>query len=352
MTQIIQLGVSQVLLDDGTTRGWCIYRSEANGYTTVSSECGNISPPIKSFKNKKIIKIASNTKYTLALLDDGTIRTWGQKDIIGREHNQHILPEISFGNNIVIDIAAGRYQAIVLLDDMTIRCWGLDGYPPKGFNLPEYKVFYKPGLSNYVIGSKLKVLQIGGGEKYFSALLEDNSIRSWEGTYNLLRYIPPYISNEKQIINMVCENEHMIVLFDDGTAQCYGTNEYGEAPPGEIKFHSRIIKILGCNGILYHGRVSGALLEDNTIMLWGKLNIGRGIIPSIIDRPDKENIKDIYIYKNFEDSIILVILYRNNTLMCIDLYNNQREIIVRLDGFTNNVVESSIEYINRIKERL
>ena len=65
----------------------------------------------------KVIQIAAQANHSLALLDDGTVKGWGED-----KYGQITIPD--FGKSKVTQIAAGIFHTLALLDDGTVCGWG------------------------------------------------------------------------------------------------------------------------------------------------------------------------------------------------------------------------------------
>ena len=149
----ISLGylLSVVLLDNGTVKAW--------GYNTYgqlgqgnrqnigdgSGEMGDNLPAIDLGTGRTATAIAAGAYFTLALLDNGTVKCWGQGSVgqLGQGNTQNIgdgsgemgdnLPAIDLGTGCTATaISGGYYLSIVRLDDGTIKAWGDGRYGQLG----------------------------------------------------------------------------------------------------------------------------------------------------------------------------------------------------------------------------
>jgi alpha-tubulin suppressor-like RCC1 family protein len=131
----IEAGIahSLVLHEDGTVKGW---GENGNGQITASNLYDKLSPVIiTGLINVK--QLAGGQNHSLALLEDGTIYIWGynQYGQLGIEDlptnmvtQKRIIPDIANVNQIT----AGSSYTAVLLDDGTVKTWGQNNYGQLG----------------------------------------------------------------------------------------------------------------------------------------------------------------------------------------------------------------------------
>ncbi|MDD2891186.1 MAG: T9SS type A sorting domain-containing protein, partial [bacterium] len=123
-----------------------------------------------------VTKIASGGMHTLALLSDGTIKSWGDNiygelgvgDTIDR-HSPVTVPGITNA----IEIAGGSYHSIALLSDSTIKIWGHNIYGELGLGdtINRYSPVTVPGIT--------KVVAISAGRHHTIIILSDGTVKAW-----------------------------------------------------------------------------------------------------------------------------------------------------------------------------
>jgi alpha-tubulin suppressor-like RCC1 family protein len=104
------------LKTDGTIAIWCSH----DGYRQCSS--------MPDFQGLKVTAIAAGDNFTLTLMEDGTLRWWGEKKL-------ETGPDPSTLRDVVA-ISACVWHAAALLKDGTVVGWGeaSTGQPPAGLN--------------------------------------------------------------------------------------------------------------------------------------------------------------------------------------------------------------------------
>ncbi|HYF47574.1 MAG TPA: hypothetical protein VD926_15270, partial [Acidimicrobiales bacterium] len=122
-------------LGQGTTTAW----------GDTAGELGGQVPPIDLGTGRTATAITSGDDHSCALLDDATVKCWGANtsgqlgqtttgpngDAPGEMGDD--LPPISLGTGrTALSIAAGAVHTCALLDDFTVKCWGNNGFGQLG----------------------------------------------------------------------------------------------------------------------------------------------------------------------------------------------------------------------------
>lgn len=101
------------------------------------NEMGDLLPAVNLGTGRHALKLAAGGAHSCALLDDGTMKCWGlnrngqlgQGDVANRGDAANemgdLLPAIDLGaGRGVIKLAVGLEHSCALLDDDSIKCWG------------------------------------------------------------------------------------------------------------------------------------------------------------------------------------------------------------------------------------
>ena len=139
------------LLDNGTVKAWGYNAHGAlgQGHTSIigdgSGEMGDNLAAIDLGTGRTATAVAAGAYHTIALLDNGTVKTWGYNYYGGLgAGNKTTIGDGSgeMGDNLsAVDLGTGRtataidggyYTTIVRLDDGTIKVWGYNGYGQLG----------------------------------------------------------------------------------------------------------------------------------------------------------------------------------------------------------------------------
>jgi alpha-tubulin suppressor-like RCC1 family protein len=213
ITRVRQLAVgerySMALLEDGTVRTWGgnDYGELGDGTSAAASRCLPSGGPLL----RGVKAITSGGLHALALLEDKTVQAWGYDgwSILG-DHltTNRLMPTTVLNLTGVTAIAAGYYHSLALLGNKTVKAWGYNGEGQLGNN----SVTSSPEpvtVKNHNGGSLERVKKISAGYRYNLALLEDDSVWAWgQGDWgqlgnnrldNLLAAVPVLDSEGKKL---------------------------------------------------------------------------------------------------------------------------------------------------------
>ena len=164
---------------------------------------------INNYKN-----IAGGTQHSIVLLQDNTVKCWGNNrwgqcnvpdSIQGNNHNVNIN-----NNNVVgkiISIECGDSHSCALLNDNTVRCWGDNSY----------------GQCDVPDSIQGKVVSISCGSSHTIALLNNNAVTCWGNNDNKQCNVPDSIQGK--VVSIECGSYHSCAVLDDNTVICWGDND-------------------------------------------------------------------------------------------------------------------------------
>lgn len=131
------------MLDDGTAKCWGVNSDgrlgigDAENRGDHRNEMGNNLPPIALGTGRTAKALSAGARHTCALLDDGTVKCWGdnshgqlgQGDRTNRGDTPgsmgDALAAVQLGTRrYARAIATGSTSTCALLDDYTVKCWG------------------------------------------------------------------------------------------------------------------------------------------------------------------------------------------------------------------------------------
>ena len=184
---------SLALLNDGTIITW--------GRNCDREPMNTVPDDVQG----RVIKIAGSDFFSVALLNDNSICVWN-------DNERHMISD--FGDRIVTQITTGPRKLVVLLDDGSLREWYLDSSRVK-----EYRVTLD--LSNTRF-PKAKIIQIGSETDLSMGLLDNGTIKIWKlihranGEY-VRQYFdyPPRMHVPEHVRQIACGSRHSIALLED-----------------------------------------------------------------------------------------------------------------------------------------
>jgi len=191
------------LLDDDSIKCW--------GYNTdgqlglgdaahrgdAEAELGDDLPTVQLGSGRSARAVYAGGYYTCALLDDGSLKCWGQNDYgqlgLGDTPMRHgdgpgemgdALPAIDLGSgSSVRAVTPGYYFVCARFDDLSVKCWGQNNYGQLGLGDNANR-----GDTQGEMGDMLPAVDLGDeraahglalGGYHTCALLDDESIRCW-----------------------------------------------------------------------------------------------------------------------------------------------------------------------------
>ncbi|MEX2237777.1 MAG: hypothetical protein WEB00_09610 [Dehalococcoidia bacterium] len=270
---------SLALLSDGSVRAWGSDDSGQLGNSAAFSD--GSTTPVTVSGLATVIAIAAGTNHSLALLSDGTVRAWGsdgsgQLGDGGTNTNQPAPITVS-GLATVTAIAAGGAFSLALLDDGTVRAWGNDGFGQLGdggtnTNQP----------SPVTVSGLATVTAIAAGSGFSLALLDDGTVRAWgsdnsgqlgDGGTNTNQPTPVAVSSLTTVTAIAAGGIHSLALLDDDTVHAWGLDTSGQLGDGGTNTNqptpvavSSLTTVTAIAGGVNH---SLALLSDGSVRAWG-----------------------------------------------------------------------------------
>lgn len=158
---------------------------------------------VPSELNGHIKKIATGDVCITLLLDDGTIRVFGEA---GSEYLTTVPPELMDGSVHVVDVVSGNRNALALDDQGNLYLWG------SGL----YGVMDVPEISG-------RPVKLEGNYKNFAVITEDGSMFVW-GANELNQLKVPGI-NEK-IVNVFGDYSKFYAIGESGKIYAWGNRGF------------------------------------------------------------------------------------------------------------------------------
>ncbi|MDH3754110.1 MAG: hypothetical protein OEU32_09595 [Acidimicrobiia bacterium] len=257
---------SCAVLDDGTVRCWGFAGDAASpfgqlGYGNFENIGDDETPgsvgPVDLGAGRTAVAIDGGYIHTCAVLDDGTVRCWGEgaggklgygnTDTIGDDETPGSVGPVDLGaGRTAVAIAAGGGHSCAVLDDGSVRCWGNASSGKLGYgNTTNIGDNETPGSVGPVdLGAGRTAVAITVGDDHTCALLDDASVRCWgESTGGRLGHGnqddigdnelpssvgPVDLGSGRTATAVNGGSGHTCAALDDATVRCWGTNSFGE----------------------------------------------------------------------------------------------------------------------------
>ena len=296
---------SVALLNSGKVWTWGYNRSGELGRGST----GDISSP-GQVNLSNIVAVAAGDAHTLALASDGTVWSWGTNRYGQADPSTDGAPILKRPKKIdgltkVKAIAAGGTFSMALLEDGTIRTWGSNNSGQLGNGAAE------PGatLIKKMIVGRL-ALPSGGDGKEGPKRFRTKSTGGGAGAavggkaavvkelelglvlINLTGIVK--VSSLTNVTDISAGGAHALSLRSDSTIWTWGNNYWGALGTGDRDFRSGPARLLGIDkaiGIAAGGAHSLGIAGNRSIFSWGSNashQLGLSNLPASVDPEDEE----------------------------------------------------------------
>ncbi|MDG0815897.1 RCC1 domain-containing protein [Bdellovibrio svalbardensis] len=273
------------LLDDSTVKCWGYNSTGHLGQGSTSTlgdgagEMGDSLPAISLGTGRKAVQVALGNQHTCALLDNSTVKCWGDNSFgqLGQGNSTTLgdgagemgdsLPVINLGTGrAAVQISSSGNHVCALLDNSTVKCWGSnnygqlgqghtanlgDGAGEMGDSLQTIKLGMATSRLAKVFGGKFsKVSQLVSGPFSVCAILENSKLKCWGrndfgqlgqgNTLNLgdsagetgdsLPYVD--LGTGRTAVQVAVGDSHTCAILDNAAVKCWGKNNYGQLGQG------------------------------------------------------------------------------------------------------------------------
>jgi alpha-tubulin suppressor-like RCC1 family protein len=314
------------VLGDHTLKCWGYNHSgelglgDSNDRGDQPGEMGNSLPGVALGTGRSARAVAigggdTDNGHTCALLDDGSIKCWGNNGLgqlgLGDTTSRGRLPNQMGDSLAAVALGTGRsakalvansFHTCALLDNDTVKCWG--GGAGLGIgdvnNRGDQPSEMGDNLPAVSLGTNRTAKALSAGGSHVCALLDDNSVKCWGDNSsgqlglgdtnsrgdqanqmgdNLLAVA---LGTGRSVKAIAAGDDHTCALLDDNTVKCWGYNQDGELGLGDGNTRGDQAGEMGDNlpvvalgnGHTAQGLAAGALhscvlLDDNTVKCWG-----------------------------------------------------------------------------------
>ena len=310
-------GHTVAALSDGTVRcwGWGSLGRLGNGaIQTTAIPVQVVDPADPTGFLTGVSAVAAGTSHSLALLLDGTVRSWGYNGngqlgdgTMGSYSSSPVQvvdpPDPTGFLTGVVAVAGGNQHSLALLSDGTVRAWGWNPNGELGdgtFNptaIP-IQVTDPNDPTGFLMG--VAAIAAGGAGTTFSgysvALLADGTVRTWgdnrsgqlgDGTSGGFATAPVQVVDPSDptgfltgVAAISAWGRHTVSLMGDGTLRAFGENgdgQIGDGTSANIRTTPVAVAdpsdptgfLTGVAAIAAGGYQTMALLGDGTVRAWG-----------------------------------------------------------------------------------
>ena len=318
------------LLDDKSLKCWGyngngelgLGDSEMRGKT--GGTMGDNLPAVDLGTGRTGSKVCAGKAHTCALLDDGSVKCWGQNnhgqlgqgDTVDRGSGAgqmgDALPAINLGTGrTATQLGCGEKHTCVLLDDATVKCWGVSEFGQCGGGSTA-----NVGAAAGDMGDNLLPVDLGAGTLQPQTLevglhstcviFAGGAVKCWgknhygmlglgdtndrgDGANEMGTNLPFIDLGTGRAARIIRGGQtHTCAMLDDATMKCFGRNQFGQLGYGDILTRGNNAGDMGDNlptvnmgsGLTVKSlevgkRSTCAVLSDDSIKCFGEDDYGQ-----------------------------------------------------------------------------
>ncbi len=224
-------------LEDGTVKCWG--RNDRGQLGNTVDE--DISTPLTVAGLTDIQDVQIGINYVCALDGAGDVFCWGRNEWgqtgDGTTVDRHVPNKVE-GLSQVEQIATGGWHSCALLTDGTVQCWGFNMHGQLGYGGADTVPHFEP----VAIAGLVDVKSLHLGWKYSCALLDDGTAKCWgNNEFGQLGWIAPDTDNHPvptevpgltNLTGMATDYKHACAWNGEGEMWCWGRNQEGQLGDG------------------------------------------------------------------------------------------------------------------------
>jgi len=288
-----------VLLADGTVR---TFGNNGQGRLGVNDTTSRLTPVQVFGISSSATAIAGGFNHTALLLQDGTVRTFGQNgsgqlgvnDTTSRLTPVQVVTGFIYGGGVG-KVAGGGFFTGVVTSDGTVKTFGYNGEGELGVNDTTNR-----STPVQVFGISSSATAVAFGTSHTAVLLADGTVRTFgyntngqlginESGGSLSRLTPVQVFGISSSATAVAGGgSHTIVLLANGTVMTFGRGGEGQLGVNDTASRLTPVQVLNitsatavaCGAYLH----SVVLLSDGTVRTFGRNNNGQLGVNDITNR--------------------------------------------------------------------
>ena len=231
------------------------------------------------------VSIAQGLNVTVALLADGTLRSWGNgylgSGVNGSSGLSLATVSTSAGVPLtgVTAVSALFQHGCALRSDATVWCWGNNGAGEQGdgtFVARPYAAQVYLNASTPLTG----VVEVSAGSNNTCVVRTDGTVWCWGGPYGTRARQIAGITRAVSVAPMSYSSG--CALLNDGSVRCFGTNEFGDfGIPSGTGWSFGATNSFAMPGLTGAVAIGGGfnhrcvLMQDGTARCWGRNQTGQ-----------------------------------------------------------------------------
>ncbi len=236
----------------------------------VPADCFDIASPSNP-------TVSTGSSFSCAIMGDGLIRCWGGNGNgqlgDGTTNDRHTPVAVS-GISSAVSVSAGDQHSCAVLADGSVRCWGYNGWGQLGDGTTTNR------LTPVAVSGVSSAVSVSAGGNHSCAVLAGGSVRCWgfnangnlgDGT-TTDRLIPVVVSGVSFAVSVAAGNSHSCAL-NGRSIVCWGANSAGQLGDGTASQRVSPVYAFGIFDAVSvsvdGGGHSCAVLADGSARCWG-----------------------------------------------------------------------------------
>ena len=289
-----------------------IGNNSTNAIGDLGTEVGGSIPLVSLGVGRTATKIVAGNQHACALLDNSTIRCWGDNAYgqigNGNTTDQRLPALVSVGARVPIDVWAFGFMTCAKLNDNSAVCWGLNTLGQAGQGTLTNIV--TPPLTALNFGGGRAASQFVGSNSGTCARLSDGSVQCWgeNSTDGQLGYgdftdrtspsgtsvnlgvgrVAQDIGGQTTTGTGTTNEGTFCAALDDGTIRCWGDNRRGQI--GDASITDRNVPTLTAtlgltaNKVKVGREFTCVLSNIGLVKCWGRNQRGTLGVGDVADR--------------------------------------------------------------------
>jgi len=286
-------------------------------------EMGDDLPVVDLGVGRSVLSLGAGVYHSCALLDDGSVKCWGyngpgqlglgDRQRRGDESGEmgDELSAVALGSGrTATALAVGTYHTCALLDDGSVKCWGNNDSAQLGLGDVAYRGDEAgemgDALPPVALGTARTVHALAAGSGFNCALLDDDSLKCWgnnsggelgQGDTESRGDQPGEMGDALLAVDLGSGHaarivatgpSHACALRDDDAVKCWGWNLFGQLGIGDQDWRGDDAGEMGdalasvdlgvaslAQGLVAGGYHTCALLEGGRLKCWGQNAFGQ-----------------------------------------------------------------------------
>ncbi|MEZ5118982.1 MAG: hypothetical protein R2686_03630 [Candidatus Nanopelagicales bacterium] len=248
---------------------------------------GRVSAPtVLTVKTLGISSISAGGDHTCLLVDDGSIRCWGDNSA-GQLGDGTLAPtEVStvVGVSDAIAVSAGRQHSCAIRSDRSVVCWGYGNNGELGNNDT-----INSGTPVPVALGLDKAFTLSSGDGFSCASLLGGRVKCWglgnagqmgDGAANTINKVPVQVTGVTTALSVSAGSGAACASLVDGTGRCWGFNDSGQLgvpfPPSNQLSPVQVVGLADSQAIgIGNSHACARSIGAGGVQCWGRNDAGQ-----------------------------------------------------------------------------